>query len=315
VKQGRVAAIGLAAAAIAVGVWWAVDPFASAPQVVDAAASPVAGPSQTDPAAASYAAAIAARAQPAPAASQPDTLLTRGLHSRIEDLLLEAGQAATPAELKARAGALVQRYFDAQDVARAVLLLNRYIDYRVALGNVAAPKPGDPDALRTAIDSRRAIAERYFSPEEFTALFSGQEELDRLTVRRFEIARDATLSPEARIAAIRTAEARLAPELQAWRADTQAHDAVARQTAAFDAAGLDDHARYVARSKAHGDAAAQRLAQLDAEERNWHARLDRYAAQQSGGAREAQLAELKRQLFSAEEQVRVEAALVLRRAK
>lgn len=62
-----------------------------------------------------------------------------------------------------------------------------------------------------------------------------------------------------------------------------------------------------------GDAdTAQQLAQLDREERDWQARLDAYAAGKARNDPGPQLNQLRQQLFTPEEQLRIDAALALR---
>jgi lipase chaperone LimK len=185
------------------------------------------------------------------------------------------------------------------------------VDYRVALSALQRPDPTDPDALRQTLNARRKIRERHFSPDEYTALFGQEEELDRFTIARLEIARDTGLTPQQKQAALREAEQQLSDAHRAARADTVLHQTVAAQTAAFDAAGVDPQRRYELRRVAYGEAAAQELAQLDREEQEWQARLARYAAAKAAGGTE-QLETLKQQLFTAQEQLRLDAALALR---
>ena len=67
------------------------------------------------------------------------------------------------AVLKTRLLALVPRYFPAQYAVQATALMERYMDYRVALGGLKPlTDPGDPRALRAALDTQGTTAnERY----------------------------------------------------------------------------------------------------------------------------------------------------------
>ena len=60
------------------------------------------------------------------------------------------------------------------------------------------------------------------------------------------------------------------------------------------------------------DAPAMKLAQLDREERDWQARLNNYAGARASNASAEQLEQLRGRLFSAPEQLRIEAALATR---
>lgn len=242
-----------------------------------------------------------------------DAFLDAGLRHRLEDLLLEAGEAATPAALKQRLASVVPRYFQPADAVRAQALLERYVDYRVALGALKPPADsGDPQALRAAIDARQRVREQHFTAEEYRALFAQEEELDRYTLARLEIERNASLTQEQKKAALRDAEHELGADQRAARVDSVAHMGVAAQTAGFDARGVGEHERYAQRQAQYGDAAARQLAQLDRQEQDWQRRLDDYAGAQARKMQPSELQQLRQQLFSAEEQLRIEAALALR---
>ena len=84
----------------------------------------------------------------------------------------------------------------------------------------------------------------YFAPEENEALFARDAELDRYTLARLQIERNSVLSKSRKEAALREAEAGLSAEQRAQRADATSHLVVAEQTAAFDADGISEQARY-----------------------------------------------------------------------
>ena len=259
---------------------------------------------------------VAAVAQPASRAGNDggtDEFLTQDLRWRMEDLLLEAGDADTPAALKQKLAALLHKHFAARDAVRAIALLERYVDYRVALGAVKPPADtGDPRALRNALAARLRVREKFFNADEHRALFAQEEELDRFTLMRLEIERNTQLSDAQKASALRDAERELSDSQRALRAEVVAQVGVAAQTAAFDAANASEQERYAQRSKLYGDTAAQQLAQLDREERDWQARLDIYAAGRARNPGADQLANLRQQLFTPQEQLRLDAALALR---
>ena len=70
--------------------------------------------------------------------------------------------------------------------------------------------------------------------------------------------------------------------------------------------------RFAQRRAQYGEAAATQLAQNDNEDRDWQARLSSYANAQAEKASPEQLQRLSQQLFSAQEQLRVDAALAAR---
>ena len=245
-----------------------------------------------------------------------DPLLGADLRQHIEALLLEAnalGETSDPAVIRQRAALLITRHFPADQAVRAAALVERYIDYRVALGNIRPPTdPGDPRALRSAIEARDRVRSNYFAPEENEALFARDAELDRYTLARLEIERNSALDKSQKETALHEAEAVLSAEQRAQRADATSHLVVAEQTAAFDAGGISEQARYAQRQAAHGDAAARNLAQLDREERDWQSRLGDYDAARKSGASEQDLQRVRSRLFSESEQLRLPGALTAR---
>jgi lipase chaperone LimK len=302
------------------GGWWLATDGGSAP---DSAARPAPAAESGSTRAASYAAsgpgmpqAHAQQRQPGPADAQADVFLTDDLRFRFEALLLEAGEAASPSALKLRLAALLPRQFIPADRARALALLNRYVDYRVALGSLkAVADAGDPRALRTALEARQQLREQHFDSGEYGALFADEDTLDRFSLARLEIERNGVLTVAQKQAAVRQAESGLSAAQRAGRADSLAHEAVAAQTADFESQHASPQERYAQRRAQHGDDAALQLAQLDTEERDWQTRLDQYASAKASSASPAQLEQLERQLFSANEQLRLEAALTIRQQR
>ena len=253
----------------------------------------------------------------ADSAHSPDPLLVDGLRDTLEALLMQAQDddgAAAPAALKQRLAALVGQHFPAALTTRALALAERYVDYRVALGQLRAPQDlTDPYALRESLEARHKVRQQFFDGPEHDALFAREADLDRYTLARLEIARNTQLTDEQRAQALRQADNELPDARRAERAATTEHMNAAAQTAAFNAQNTDERTRHAARSAQYGEPAAHAMAQLDREEQHWQQRLDQYSqarAQQGDGAA---LQRLRQQLFSNEEQQRIDAALALRK--
>ena len=244
-----------------------------------------------------------------------DPFLTPDLRYQIEAMLLDAGDATTPEELKRRLSQLVHKHFAADLATRALALAERYVDYRVALGTLKAPRPDDPTALRNSLSARERLRERYFDPEEHEALFERESALDRYTLARLEIQHNTGLTAEEKARALKDAEAELPPEQRADRAHAVAHLGAAVQTQGFEARGVDDRTRYQLRSATYGTDAAQALARLDQEERAWNQKLDDYAAAMAQAHDPGQMQALRERLFTPQEQLRLEAALALRQSQ
>ena len=248
-----------------------------------------------------------------PGPASPQALLTPGLRDALEALLHAAGPASDPQALKAKLGALVAQHFPPALAQSALALARRYVDYRVALGQLKPPAdPLDPDALRGAMAQLRTLQLQHFSAEEYDALFGAQLQLDQYTLARLDIERQAHLSAAQRQQALAGTEALLPPAARADRAASVAHVDAARQTAAFDAQGADDATRLAQRSALYGTEAAERMARLDHEERDWNARLDQYRQALGQGLDDGGLQQLRGRLFTPQEQLRIDAALALR---
>ena len=310
--------LGAAAALLcAAGVWWLF-----APERADSLPSARSGP--TLPTfAATAAAGQNARATSSPAAASAaasnagsDAFLSTDLRQTFEAMLFEASggsEMSDPALLKKRLAELIPRYFSAALAARATALIERYVDYRVALGDIKPPTDlGDPRALRAALDARQHTRERYFAPEEYAALFAEEARLDRYTVTRLEIEKNTALTAAQKQAALKETESELSDAQRTERAQAVAHIGVAAQTAALEAGNASDADRYAQRQAQYGDAAALQLAGLDRENHDWQAKLTQYANAQAQKTPPEQLAQLRSRLFSEQEQMRIEAALTLR---
>lgn len=308
---------------VAAGGWWALSPpapGASAAALVQGERLPQATPSTAQSAAVAW---PDDRRAGVPAAT--DSFLTDHLQQTFEDMLLEAtanaesGVVRDVAVLRQRLNALVGKYFPPELAQRATALLMRYVDYRQALGQLAAPTdPADPSAMRAALQARDRVRQQYFSAEEYEALFAQDERLDRYTLARLGIERQTQLSAEQKQAALTAAAQGLSDSQRAQRSAAVQHLDVQTQTAAFDSRNAPAAERHAQRSAQYGEQAAGRLAQLDGQERQWQTSLDQYAqataalpANASAEQRQ-QLEQLRQQLFTPEQQLRVDAGLALR---
>lgn len=304
----------------AAGGWWALSespPDASAATLVQGLKLPLATPS-----AAQQAAPVWLDGHRAAMPAVTDSFLTEHLQQTFEDMLLEAtasGDVRDVAVLRQRLNALVGKYFSPELVQRATALLARYVDYRQALGQLAAPTdPADPSAMRAALQARDRVRQQYFSAEEHEALFAQDERLDRYTLARLGIERQTQLSAEQKRAALDVAAQGLSDSQRAQRSAAVQHLDVQTQTAAFDSRNTPAAERHAQRSAQYGEPAASRLAQLDGQERQWQNNLDQYAQAMAAlpvnasAEQRQQLDQLRQQLFTPEQQLRVDAGLELR---
>ncbi|MFN3438433.1 MAG: lipase secretion chaperone [Acidovorax sp.] len=319
-KRSRAfAGVALATTTAAV-VWWLGAPHflsvdgAEPRQAQVSATAPTASPglrSSPRPMDSSF---FAARRAASPDQSA-DPLLVHGLRDTLEALLMEAqaDDTADPATLKQRLAGLVGKHFPAALATRALALAGRYVDYRVALGQLRTPQDlTDPGALRESLEARHKVRQQFFDGDEYDALFAREADLDRYTLARLEIARNTQLTPEQRTQALRDADNELPEARRTERLAATEHLTAAAQTAAFNAQNTDERTRHAARSTQYGEAAAHAMAQLDRDEQHWQQRLDQYSQARTQQGDGAALQQLRQQLFSAEEQQRIDAALALR---
>jgi len=314
----RAGALALAAGALVAGafLWWmqAGAPADGPGATATPGSAPVAAtPDGARVAGAPLGAAAQAHHSAAPDQAGADPLLAPGLRDALEALLHAAGDTPDPEALKQRLESLVGQHFPAALSTRALALARRYVDYRVALGRLKAPADlTDPGGLRAAMEARQQVRRQYFDGDEYDALFAREAELDQYMLARLEIERNSALSPAQKRTAQQEAEAGLDPAHRAQRAEAVAHVDVAQQTAAFNAQGADERTRHAQRSAQYGEEAAQRLAQLDRQESDWQSRLDQYQQARDASPDPARLQQLRGQLFSPQEQLRIDAALALR---
>lgn len=314
--NGKPLALSTAAALLCAAVlWWLTSPDALSGSRGTTTSDSLAAESGQKMAT-SASASLTGRSGEALASNTGDAFLSPDLRQTFEAMLFEAtggSDLRDLAVLKTRLLALVPRYFPAQYTTRATALMERYVDYRVALGSLKPPTdPGDPRALRAALDARQQVREQNFTSEEYEALFAPEARLDRYTLARIEIERNSALTAVQKQAALKDAEGGLSDAQRAERDAATTHLEVASQTAGFDAQGTAATERYAQRRVQYGDAAAARLGQLDREEGDWQARLNDYAGAQARKVSPEQLQLLRQQLFSQQEQLRVEAALAAR---
>lgn len=295
----QLGAMAGAAVLAILGGWWLVDelPPADAPETVAATSAATTGPGGTTP----------AMQPPGDARPGPDAMLNPSLIVIFESALAEA-QATGKAAFMAMAPGLLAKRLPAELVARAMGLLERYIDMQEAMQALPPPDAGDPASLRKTIEARAEVRRRYFAPEEIEGLFGDEIRQDTLMADKMALARDANLTPEEREAAARRSEeALLTPEQREQRRAFTAQVDVQRQTDAMNARGASAQERFAERSAAYGYEAARQLAALDQENQDWNSRLDQYA-----NAPPDQQEQLRESLFNERERLRLAGALALR---
>jgi lipase chaperone LimK len=194
---------------------------------------------------------------------------------------------------------------------RALDLLRRYVEYGEDSMTLPAADIGNLNAMRNMLAMRDVMRQKFFTAAEIEGLFGEQTRHDQFFVRKLELQQQADLTTEQRRIAIETAEQTLLTGAQrAARKEAVAHLDASAQTDAMNAHSVSTELRFVEREQSYGPEAAARLAQLDDETRRWNMLLDQYA-RASSDTRE----QLRKSSFTAEEVLRLDAAIELRQQR
>ena len=213
---------------------------------------------------------------------------------RLFDYLL-AGASETPIEaLRARLEGLAIEQGGDLLAAQGLSAFDRYLAYLRAESALNGAGHADRrEQLTKLMDLRRRIlgaaaADAYFGEEERYAL------------------------------ALLDDSVPMDPQQAAWQAQATEHQRALEQSAQFDRLDIDASQRWSEREALYGAEAADRLAQLDAEQQAWDARLDRFREQRAqvlansslDAAAQAQaIDQLLQQHFSEPERRRVQALM------
>ncbi|SHK19549.1 Lipase chaperone LimK [Marinobacter antarcticus] len=199
---------------------------------------------------------------------------------------------------------------------QALGTLGRYLDYKLALSDLEAAYGGagasGPDEIERRMAEIQALRRIWMDAGTAEAFFADEEAIDRYQLKKLSIGRDKGLTEQEREEALSAAEMALPEPMRQARQDTRKFS---RYEQAREALASDPEALRAWRQKEFGDEAAQRLADLDAEQKDWRLRWQSYAKERdalkaSGLAepeREESLARLREKYFSETERVRAKA--------
>jgi len=171
---------------------------------------------------------------------------------------------------------LLHRHLDEPLVEEVMQTFDRYVRYQQAAAELAN-QPGPPLAAQFArVDALRrqmlgdTLAEAFYGAEQ-----ASQQQL----LQRLAIDTGHNLSGTEKARQLQALDAALPAAEREARAQASVGDLVQQQTALLDDTHADPATRYAERAQTWGDAAAERLAQLDQRRAQWQARLDAYAQQ------------------------------------
>lgn len=196
---------------------------------------------------------------------------------------------------------------------QAMALFDRYVAYRQAVSDAKLAAAG---SVAERLQQMRALRLQFLSASEVAGLFGSEDAYDDFTVKRLRLLADVSLSAEQRAAQLKALEAGLPAELRAARQEPVKHLALAEAEEALKKKGGGEQELYALRAGMVGQAAADRLSQLDREQTQWQARIDGYRREAQrlrvapgldAAQRQQALTALRAQRFNAQEQLRLDA--------
>lgn len=207
-------------------------------------------------------------------------------------------------------------------LGQANALLNQYLAYKGALAELEKnfPRVTDISALHAREAELQRLRSQWFSRDEQQALFGLEQLYQDFTLQRLSILADTSLSAQSKAEAVEALREQQPEELQDLLS-VQLHQDLRSQTQALRDAGGNAQAVRQLRLQMVGPQATARLEQLEQARSDWQQRLTAFATarasiEQSQGLsaadKTAQINALAEQSFSANEQLRLEAALNLR---
>ncbi|WP_150911380.1 lipase secretion chaperone [Marinobacter halotolerans] len=200
--------------------------------------------------------------------------------------------------------------------SQAINILGSYLDYKLELGELesAAGEVASmsPDAMASQLARIRALRRQWMDTETTQAFFALEEAVDQYQLARLRIRADESLSAKAREQQLREAEQALpAPVREARQRTRKFSEYEQVQQALAD----DPQALQAWRVDAFGMEAAERLAQVEADQQAWGQRWQAYRQAKAeleklglaGPEREAAINRLRQQHFTGAEIYRAEA--------
>ena len=161
-------------------------------------------------------------------------------------------------------------------LAQARDLLKRYLDYRLAMLDLPQQRQEHTAAAFSLhLQTLTQLRERYFSAAENQAFFSSDMSQDQFMLAQLSL-NERGLSPEEHLKQLALLEAQLPPAQRAARQQVSRDGELYAATETMRQAGASEEEIYQLRAQTLDPQAASALQQLDAQRRDWQARLDAY---------------------------------------
>lgn len=201
-----------------------------------------------------------------------ELIVNEGVRELIEFFLALDGEKS-PADIRALFLAAAGAQCSRQCAAQALAIYDRYQDYLQAMRS-ATPNLQQTDDLRARLDMVENLRRTQLGDELSEALFGYDESYDQFRVAQWEIRNDTGMTDAEKQAAL----ADLEPQQPAGLAQREQESRKIDKAMQLQNQIGTDHptALYNARTELLGEAAAQRLASLDAQRAQWDQRYQQY---------------------------------------
>lgn len=205
-----------------------------------------------------------------------------------------------------------------QEPARseAVDILGAYLDYKLELGELESASGEvatlNPDAMARQHAKIRSLRRQWLDAETVEAFFAVEEAVDDFQLARMRIRDDESLNDEARAERLRKAEQALPQPLREAREQTRKFSEYQQMRQQLSD---EPEALQAWRENTFGAEAAERLAQVEAQQQAWDQRWQAYQKEKAGleklglagPEREAAIRRLRERYFDGPEIYRAEA--------
>jgi lipase chaperone LimK len=187
------------------------------------------------------------------------------------------------AQIKSYLAALLrQRSLTAAQSAEVMSFFDRYWAYLEAADKSAqgGGGAGDVESLRATFEKRNQLRRQMLGLEMEDGFFGESEKEDQVTLERLAISNDRSLSEaerQSRLQALRSSEPL---SMQQSERDGDQLRELSAETEALKKSGASESQIFAMRSQLVGEAAAERLQQMDTEDAQWNQRLDVLRQQQ-----------------------------------
>lgn len=238
---------------------------------------------------------------------------------RVIEYFLLASQAEGREQAIERLFEFIELTLPELAASEALSIASRYLEYRDNLAIQEFPVSSDlsdPTVLkqiRESLEARRALRREYLGEPVSEALFGYEERYESYSLTRVEVNTNDQLTPSEKELALTRAEKALPPELASRVRYNREEKKLQQKVGELQAEGGNEAEIYGLRKDFYGEAAADRMAFLEDNSASWQSRVSQfYQVQQDilqgpGDQQEkySRISELKQQLFSSKEQIKL----------